>query len=159
MVPAEVGAVAVLTRRLRVPLVLSALISLGLLGALIVNRYAPGTARLGLIPTQATADQLRLLFDELVRNFQELKSPVPALQPFVAASMVGAWIMAFLTDWGAMRLRLAFEPVLPAGLLFIFTSVPPISSDRRPIRCQTGFSRMKCRTIRRPRTAHRISRR
>ena len=36
--------------------------------------------------------------------------------------------MAFLTDWGAMRLRLAFEPVLPSGLLFIFTSVPPISA-------------------------------
>ncbi len=122
------SAVAVLARRLRLPLVVSAAISLGLLGALIVNRYAPGTARLGLIPTQATADQLRLVFDELVRNFQELKSPVPALQPFVAAAMIGAWIMAFLTDWGAMRLRLAFEPVLPAGLLFVFTSVPPISA-------------------------------
>ncbi|MEL6982753.1 MAG: DUF3488 and transglutaminase-like domain-containing protein, partial [Actinomycetota bacterium] len=121
------SAVAVLARRLRVPLVLASLISLALLGALIVTRYAPGTTRLGLIPTGATIDQLRLLFDELVRNFQELKSPVPALQPFVAASMIGAWIMAFLTDWGAMRLRLAFEPVLPAGLLFIFTSVPPIS--------------------------------
>ena len=121
-------AVAVLARRLRVPLALSGLISAALLGALIMNRYAPGTARLGLIPTGATVDQLQFQFDELVRNFQELKSPVPALQPFVAASMVGAWVMAFLTDWGAMRLRLAFEPVLPAGLLFIFTSVPPISA-------------------------------
>ncbi|MEM9561442.1 MAG: DUF3488 and transglutaminase-like domain-containing protein [Actinomycetota bacterium] len=127
------SAVAVLARRLRLPLIVSAAISLGLLGALIVNRYAPGTARLGLIPTQATADQLRLVFDELVRNFQELKSPVPALQPFIAASMIGAWIMAFLTDWGAMRLRLAFEPVLPAGLLFIFTSVPPISAGGNQI--------------------------
>ncbi len=68
------------------------------------------------------------MFDELIRNFQELKTPVPALQPFVAASMIGAWIMAFLTDWGAMRLRLAFEPVLPSGLLFIFTSIPPVSA-------------------------------
>ncbi|MGI9599406.1 MAG: transglutaminase TgpA family protein [Acidimicrobiales bacterium] len=122
------SAVAVLARRLRVPLLLSTVISLALLGALIINRYAPGTARLGIIPTGETVDQLRLLFDELIRNFQELKTPVPALQPFVAASMIGAWIMAFLTDWGAMRLRLAFEPVLPSGLLFIFTSIPPVSA-------------------------------
>ena len=27
-----------------------------------------------------------------------------------------------------MRLRLAFEPVLPSGLLFIFTSIPPVSA-------------------------------
>ncbi|MGH1494100.1 MAG: DUF3488 domain-containing protein, partial [Acidimicrobiales bacterium] len=122
------SAAAVLARRLRVPLVISTLISLALLTALIANRYAPGTARLGILPTRETYDQLRLLFDELILNFQELKTPVPALQPFVAASMIGAWIMAFLTDWGAMRLRLAFEPVLPSGLLFIFTSIPPVSA-------------------------------
>ena len=121
------SAVAVLTRRLRVPLIGSVAVSAALLLALVINRYAPGTARLGLIPTQATLDQFRLLVDQLVTDFQELRSPVPALQPFIAAAMIGAWIMAFLTDWGAMRLRLAFEPVLPAGLLFIFTSVPPIS--------------------------------
>ncbi len=122
------SAVAVMARRLRVPLVLSALISIILLGALIINRYAPGTARFAVLPTSATVDRLQLVFDELIVNFQELKTPVPALQPFVAASMVGAWIMAFLTDWGAMRLRLAFEPVLPSGLLFVFTSIPPVSA-------------------------------
>ncbi len=122
------SAVAVLARRLRIPLIGATLISLGLLSALIINRYAPGTARFGVLPTGATADQLRSVFDELITNFQELKTPVPALQPFVAASMIGAWIMAFLTDWGAMRLRLAFEPVLPSALLFIFTSIPPVSA-------------------------------
>ncbi len=127
------SAVAVLARRLRVPLVVSTLISLVLLSALIANRYAPGTARLGILPTGETIDRIQLLFDELIRNFQELKTPVPALQPFVAASMIGAWIMAFLTDWGAMRLRLAFEPVLPSGLLFIFTSIPPVSAGGNQI--------------------------
>ncbi len=127
------SAVAVLARRLRVPLVVSTLISLVLLSALIANRYAPGTARLGILPTGETIDRIQLLFDELIRNFQELKTPVPALQPFVAASMIGAWIMAFLTDWGAMRLRLAFEPVLRSGLLFIFTSIPPVSAGGNQI--------------------------
>jgi transglutaminase-like putative cysteine protease len=116
-------AVAVLLRRLRVPLSASAAASMAFLVILIVNRFAPGTTRFGFLPTAATQDQLGLLIDELVANFQELKTPVPALDPFVAAAMIGAWIMAFLTDWGALRLRLAFEPVLPAGLLFIFSAV------------------------------------
>lgn len=127
------SAVAVLARRLRVPLIVSTLISALLLIGLIANRYAPGTSRFGLIPTGETVDALRALFDELIQNFQELKTPVPALQPFVAASMVGAWVMAFLTDWGAMRLRLAFEPVLPSALLFVFTAIPPVSAGQNQI--------------------------
>lgn len=134
------SAVAILARRLRVPLALSALLSLFLLTALIMNRYAPGTTRLGLIPTGATRDALRFQFDELVVNFQELKTPVAPLDPFVAAAMVGAWIMAFLTDWGAMRLRLAFEPVLPSALLFIFTSVPPISASQNRVLATAIFA-------------------
>jgi transglutaminase-like putative cysteine protease len=116
-------ALAALLRRVRVPLSLSVLVSLGFLLALVVNRFAPGTGRLGFIPTSATRDQFRFLIDDLVRDFQKERTPVPALEPFVASAMIGAWLMAFLTDWGAMRLRLAFEPVLPAGLLFIFSSV------------------------------------
>ncbi|MDH3681161.1 MAG: DUF3488 domain-containing protein, partial [Acidimicrobiia bacterium] len=116
-------AVAVLLRRIRVPLAAAAALSLVFLSALIINRFAPGTARFGFIPTGATVDQAGLLIDELVLKFQELKTPVDALDPFIAAAMIAAWIMAFLTDWGAMRLRLAFEPVLPAGLLFIFAAV------------------------------------
>ncbi|MEM9615225.1 MAG: DUF3488 domain-containing protein, partial [Actinomycetota bacterium] len=123
-------AVAVLFRRLRVPLSLAAPLSLVFLSALIVNRFAPGTARLGLFPTSATSQQFQLLIDELVLNFQELKTPVPALDAFVATAMIGVWVMAFLTDWGAMRLRLAFEPVLPASLLFVFAAVLGAGTDR-----------------------------
>ena len=115
--------VAILLRRIRVPLAPAALLSLVFLAVLIINRFAPGTARLGLIPTGATIEQFQLLIDELVLKFKELKTPVEALDPFVATAMVAAWIMAFLTDWGALRLRLAFEPVLPAALLFIFSAV------------------------------------
>lgn len=123
-------AVAVLFRRLRVPLSLAAPLSLVFLSALIINRFAPGTARLGLIPTSATSQQFQALIDELVLNFQELKTPVPALDAFVATAMVGVWVMAFLTDWGALRLRLAFEPVLPASLLFVFAAVLGAGTDR-----------------------------
>ncbi len=133
-------AVSVLCRRLAVPLLLTAPISALLLAALIMNRYAPGTAQLGILPTGETTTELTKQFDELVRNFQELQTPVPALEPFVAAAMVGAWIMAFLTDWGAMRLRLAFEPVLPSALLFVFTSIPPVSAGQNRILATVAFA-------------------
>ncbi len=116
-------AVAVLLRRLRVPLAAAGAVSLVFLLALIANRFTPGTVRFGFIPTSATLDEAEVLITELIRNFQELKTPVEALDPFIATAMIAAWVMAFLTDWGALRLRLAFEPVLPAGLLFIFSAV------------------------------------
>jgi transglutaminase-like putative cysteine protease len=122
------SAVAIVARRLGLNLAVTGLVSIALLVVLLMQRYTPGTAALGIIPTGATVDATRALIDGLVDNFRELESPVPPLAPFVAASMAAAWLMAFLTDWGAMRLRLAFEPVLPAGLVFLFTSVPPISA-------------------------------
>ncbi len=127
------SAVAVMCRRLRLPLLVTAVLSGSLLALLVMNRYAPGTARFGVIPTGETMTALRALVDELVVSFQEMKSPVPAVPAFVAAAMIGAWIMAFLTDWGALRLRLAFEPVFPSGLLFIFTSIPPVSAGQNRI--------------------------
>ncbi len=110
-------------RRLRVPLPIAALISVGALWVLLQARYAPGTARFGIVPTGETLDAFSALVDEGAVQFRELRAPVQATPPFVAASMVAVWLMAFLTDWGAMRLRLAFEPVLPAGLIFIFGAV------------------------------------
>lgn len=123
-------AVAVLLRRIRVPLAAAAALSFAFLGALIMNRFAPGTARLGIIPTGDTIAAFDALIADLVDKFRELKTPVEAINPFIATAMIAAWIMAFLTDWGAHRLRLAFEPVLPAGLIFVFTSVLGTGDDQ-----------------------------
>lgn len=116
-------AAAVALRRARVPLLPALIVSLAALFVLIANRYAPGTSRLGIIPTRETLDVLEALVRDGVEQFRELRAPVQGSDPFIAAAMAGAWLMAFLTDWGALRLRLAFEPVLPAGLLFIFSAV------------------------------------
>ncbi|MFT7601674.1 MAG: transglutaminase-like putative cysteine protease [Acidimicrobiales bacterium] len=116
-------ALAVAARRLRIPLVLSAVLSFVALVVLISSRYAPGTARFGVIPSGESISVLRTLGRDGLDQFRELKAPVDPLDPFIAAAMIAAWVMAFLTDWGALRLRLAFEPVLPAGLLFIFSAV------------------------------------
>ncbi|MEZ5228052.1 MAG: transglutaminaseTgpA domain-containing protein [Acidimicrobiales bacterium] len=111
---------AALLRRARVPLVIAAVLSIVGLAELIIARYAPGTTRYGLLPTGDTREALRLLVDDGVTQFRELRAPVEPLPPFIAAAIIGAWVLAFLTDWAAMRLRLALEPVLPAALLFIF---------------------------------------
>ncbi len=134
------SAVSVVSRRLGLPLILTAIGSFGLLGLLIINAYAPGTATLGIIPSSETVAGLQVLADDLVVNFQGQKSLVPTLDSFIATSMVAAWVMAFLTDWGAMRLRLAFEPVFPSSLIFLFTAIPPISASENQILATVVFA-------------------
>ena len=57
-------ALSVALRRLRVPLLAAAIVSVAALAVLIINRYAPGTARLGIIPTGETRDAFDLLVDD-----------------------------------------------------------------------------------------------
>ncbi len=125
-------ALAVAARRLRLPLVVSIAVSLAALSILVISRYAPGTSTFGFIPTGESITALRQLVDDGLLQFRELRAPVEPLDPFIAAAMIAAWLMAFLTDWGALRLRLAFEPVLPGALLFIFSAVLG-SGERRLI--------------------------
>lgn len=115
--------VAAVLRRRQVPLAISALVSALALGVVIVLRYAPDTSAFGIIPTPSSLEPLELLARDGLQQFRDLRAPVPDLPAFIAFAMIGAWVMAFLTDWGAQRLELAFEPVLPGGLLFVFSAV------------------------------------
>jgi transglutaminase-like putative cysteine protease len=124
--------IAAVLRRRNVPLPVAALVSAAILSVVVVLRYAPGTTTLGIIPTSDSWETLRLLASDGIQQFRDLRAPVPDLPSFVAFAMIGAWAMAFLTDWGAQRLQLAFEPVLPGGLLFVFSAVLG-SGDRRTI--------------------------
>lgn len=114
---------ALLLRYARVPLFIAGPISLLALGIGLLNWLAPDTASFGVLPTEETREALRLVLDETLEEFRSQRAPVAAIQGFTAAAVAGAWIAAFIVDWAALRLRLAFEPVLPAGLLFVFTSV------------------------------------
>ncbi|NNE95495.1 MAG: transglutaminase domain-containing protein [Acidimicrobiales bacterium] len=114
---------AMALRYARVPLIVAGPITLLVLAAGLMNWLAPETARLGLIPTEETREALRLVLDETLDEFQSQRAPVTGIDGFIAAAVAGAWIAAFIVDWAALRLRLAFEPVLPAGLLFVFSSV------------------------------------
>lgn len=124
--------VAAVLRRRNVPLPLAALASLVALAVVIVTRYAGDTTAFGILPTLDSREPLEALARDGLQQFRDLRAPVPDLPSFIAFAMVGAWVMAFLTDWGAQRLGLAFEPVLPAGLLFVFSAVLG-SGDRRTV--------------------------
>ena len=114
---------AMAMRYARVPLLIAGPLSLLALAIGLLNWLAPGTASFGLIPTAETREALQLVSDQAVNQFRSQRAPVDAISGFLAAAAAGAWIAAFIVDWAALRLRLAFEPVLPAGLLFIFSSV------------------------------------
>lgn len=122
--------VAAVLRRRNVSLPLAALVSSIALAIVIVLRYAPDTSAFGIVPTPGSRAPLELLARDGLQQFRDLRAPVPDLPAFIAFAMIGAWLMAFLTDWGAQRLELAFEPVLPAGLLFVFSAVLG-AGDRR----------------------------
>ncbi len=130
--------VAAVLRRRGVPLAVSGIISFAVLVVVVVLRYAPGTTVLGIVPTSDSLPPLEELVKQGVEQFRALRAPVPDLPSFVAFAMIGAWAMAFLTDWGAQRLRLAFEPVLPAGLLFVFSAV--LGSGERRILATLVFA-------------------
>jgi transglutaminase-like putative cysteine protease len=114
---------ALVLRYARVPLIIASPISLLTLAIGLMNWLAPDTASYGVIPTEETGEALRLVVDETLEQFRSQRAPVTAFQGFISAAIAGAWIAAFIVDWAALRLRLAFEPVLPAGLLFVFSSV------------------------------------
>lgn len=114
---------AIVLRRLRVPLLVAAPLSMLALLAILLNALAPGTTRFVLLPTEDTRAALDTIATTSLEVFQTQRAPVEAIDGFLAAAAAGAWLAAFIVDWAALRLRLAFEPVLPAGLLFVFTAV------------------------------------
>ncbi len=121
---------AVALRRLRVPLWGATLLSTAVLWAVLVQRYAPGTAAYGIWPTGGTVDAISELIAEGAVDFREERALAPGTDAFMASGTIAVWLSAFLTDWGALRLRLAFEAVLPAAILFIFTTVLGVDANR-----------------------------
>jgi len=118
---------AAVARRRRWHPVLAAVASLvGMAVTVAVVRYRDTTTFL--LPSSGTWD---LAYDELSRAwsaFPTAVAPVPTEGGFLAAAMVAIWVTASLSDAIAFRLRLAFEAILPAGVLFVFCSA--IGADR-----------------------------
>lgn len=130
-------AIAMAGRRLRLPTAVTALVSLAVLAVVVANRAAPETT-VRFLPTRATGPALAEVARTGLEAFDELRAPVPDLEPFVLGAVVALWLATSLTDWGAVRLRLPFESVLPAGGLFVFATI--LGDDRHLVLSTLAFA-------------------
>ena len=136
LVPVSVAVVlshltAAVLRRRRLPLGLAAIVSTTVMVVLISVVFYGATTRLGL-PTGTTwqrfVDDLALGID----RFRTDQAPVVAAPGFVAASAIAFWVIAFLADWSAFRLRAPVEATVPAASLFVFASLLGADQWRAP---------------------------
>jgi transglutaminase-like putative cysteine protease len=124
-------AVAAFLRRRRVPLAVAAVLSAAAMVVLLSLVFYAGTTRLGL-PTGLT---WQTFLDDLVEGtdrFRREQAPVVAATGFVAGSAIAFWIVAFLADWSAFRLRAPIEATVPAASLFVFASLLGADQWRAP---------------------------
>ena len=113
---------AVLARRLGISLSVSALMSAaGMLISQGLIHYGSST-QFGL-PTSATRAQIQTDLTDAWSAFGNISAPVESLPGFVLASAVALWLVMFLSDWAAFRMRSGFEAILPPTVIFVFLSL------------------------------------
>ena len=118
---------AVLGRRLGLPLVVSLVVS-GLGGSItIALMFYRDTTWLGL-PTSATWHGARIDLAAAAKLFPSQIPPVTAEGGFLLAAVAATWVLAFLADSLGFRAKSSLEAVLPSGVLFVFASA--ISTHR-----------------------------
>jgi transglutaminase-like putative cysteine protease len=121
--------VAALLRRARVPVVLSAAISLVVLAVGIGWLYHFDTTWLGL-PTADTRFAVRADLSTAWRAYTEVRAPAPVLPGFVVAAAIASWVSAWIADTAAFRMWAAVEAMIPSAAVFLFTSMQGADRQR-----------------------------
>lgn len=127
LLPLAVGAVAAhltaaVSRRRGLNVAVAAAASTAVAGFVTTLVLYPGTTFAGLPTTTtwtAAGDDLSVAW----QLFGEVVAPAPVERGFLLATTAAIWLIAFTADWAAFRLRLTFESVIPAGILFVFGSL------------------------------------
>ncbi len=81
----------------------------------------------------ALGDDLRVAWDQ----FGHVKAPAEVLPGFVVAAMAALWVFAHAADTAAFRVLASFEALLPAVVVFVFTSM--LANDRARILASVAF--------------------
>jgi transglutaminase-like putative cysteine protease len=89
------------------------------------------------IPTASTWDAVHDDLTEVWKLFESVQAPTPAATPFLVIAAVGLWWAAFVADWAAFRLWVPFEAILPAGTVFVFSSL--FASQRGQVAASAMF--------------------
>ncbi|MEY2453910.1 MAG: hypothetical protein QOD92_3484 [Acidimicrobiaceae bacterium] len=127
-----VHAVMCLLRVLKVTAWLALPAGLAALAILVGLIYFRDTTRLG-IPTGETIDQFRVSMRLVWRQFPRAVSPVPSEGSFAIAATTALGLCAWLADSFAFRAFGRAEAVVPAGVIFIFTSALGVDRNRVPV--------------------------
>ena len=94
--------------------------------------YFRNSTRLGL-PTGDTIEQFRFSMRLVWRQFPRAVSPVPSEGSFAIAATTALALCAWLADSFAFRAFGRAEAVVPAGVVFIFTSALGVDRNRVPV--------------------------
>jgi transglutaminase-like putative cysteine protease len=94
-----------------------------------IELVVPQATTFGL-PTPFTLETLGQALTDAQGAFRTAVPPVTPTTGFLALSVVGVCMTAFLADWAAFRMRTAFEACLPALGLFAFAAVLGARSHR-----------------------------
>ncbi len=124
-----VHAVMCLLRMLRVTAWLALPAGLLAMAALVGLIYFRDSTRFGL-PTGETIEQFRISMRLVWQQFPRAVSPVPSEGSFAIAATTALALCAWLADSFAFRAFGRAEAVVPAGVVFIFTSALGVNRNR-----------------------------
>ena len=124
-----VHAVMCLLRTMRVAAWLALPTGLVALALLIGLIYFRDSTRYG-IPTSDTIEQFRISIRLVWQQFPRAVSPVPSEGSFAIAATTALALCAWLADSFAFRAFGRAEAVVPAGVVFIFTSALGVNRNR-----------------------------
>jgi len=113
---------AIATRRAGWSVATSALVSIGVLFVTVGVLLYPDSTLLG-VPTPDTFRFARQDLADIWTQFQSVQAPAPVTNPFLLAAGLALWWSAFVADWAAFRVWVPFESVVPAGTVFVFSSL------------------------------------
>jgi transglutaminase-like putative cysteine protease len=109
-------------RRLRLPVVVMAMVSaIGLVMTTSLIHYRD-TLRAGLLPTGLTRTALDADLTAASSLFGEIGTPTATTVGFTVMIGAAVWLTAFLADWAAFRLWSTFEAIVPAFAVVIFVA-------------------------------------
>src|SRR5438128_2235943 len=123
---------ALIARRAGWSVAASGVLSLVALGVTIGVALYPDTTLAGL-PTGDTLQAARADLGRVWTDFQSVQAPTPVTTPFLLAAGLSLWWSAFVADWAAFRVWVPFESVVPAGTVFVFSSMFAAKRSQVPL--------------------------
>jgi transglutaminase-like putative cysteine protease len=108
--------------------------ALAALGAVLLTawlHYRETTA--WLLPTPGTLSSAVDDLGSAWSTFGDVRAPAPVEDGFLLAAGLAIWVVALVADWAAFRSREAFEALVPAATLFLFSAVLGESREFLPV--------------------------